>query len=87
MPALFDAPTKRYAIDTDCGGTVNFTVPDPDFSVRQLRLNAVLRWEYRPGSTLYLVWAQARSNPELEPGLRLGRDLERLVGRAPMSSC
>jgi hypothetical protein len=30
------------------------------FSYRQLRTNAVLRWEYRPGSTLFLVWAHGR---------------------------
>ena len=32
----------------------------PDFNLRQFHSNAVLRWEYRPGSVLYLVWAQGR---------------------------
>ncbi|HSU15786.1 DUF5916 domain-containing protein [Longimicrobium sp.] len=32
-----------------------------DFNVRSFRSNAVLRWEWRPGSTLYLVWQQDRS--------------------------
>ncbi len=32
----------------------------PDFNDKSLRGNAVLRWEYRPGSTLYLVWSQNR---------------------------
>jgi hypothetical protein len=30
------------------------------FNVKQLRSNVVLRWEYQPGSTLFLVWAQGR---------------------------
>ena len=34
---------------------------DPDFHNRSLRSNLVLRWEYRPGSTLFLVWSQSRS--------------------------
>jgi len=34
---------------------------NPDFSRRSLRGNVVLRWEYRPGSTLFLVWSQSRS--------------------------
>ena len=34
---------------------------DPDFKDRSLRSNLVLRWEYRPGSTLFLVWSQSRS--------------------------
>ena len=39
----------------------SFTLPDNDFSVRSLRSNVVLRWEWRPGSTFYLVWQQDRS--------------------------
>ena len=35
-------------------------VGDRDFNVRSFRSNLVLRWEYRPGSTLYLVWQQDR---------------------------
>ena len=34
---------------------------DADFDVRSLRGNAVLRWEWRPGSTIYFVWQQDRS--------------------------
>ncbi|MFT5142788.1 MAG: hypothetical protein ACI80V_002063 [Rhodothermales bacterium] len=39
-----------------------------EFSFGRLQANTVLRWEYRPGSTLYLVWTQARRNDdELNP--------------------
>lgn len=34
---------------------------NPDFHERSLRGNLVLRWEYRPGSSLFLVWSQSRS--------------------------
>jgi hypothetical protein len=46
---------------------------NPDFVNRSLRGNAVLRWEYRPGSILFLVWTQSRGafteidNPSLRP--------------------
>jgi len=46
---------------------------NPDFSRRSLRSNAVLRWEYSPGSVLFLVWSQSRSasmetnSPSLRP--------------------
>ena len=33
-----------------------------DFNFRSLRGNAVLRWEWRPGSTLYLAWQQVRAD-------------------------
>ncbi|MBZ4416207.1 DUF5916 domain-containing protein [Myxococcus sp. RHSTA-1-4] len=38
-----------------------FEVDDPDFNLRSLRSNLVVRWEFRPGSTLYLVWQQDRA--------------------------
>ena len=34
---------------------------DPDFNVRSLRSNVVFRWEWRPGSTMFVVWQQDRS--------------------------
>ncbi|HEU0300340.1 MAG TPA: DUF5916 domain-containing protein [Longimicrobium sp.] len=53
-------------------------VDDPDFNVRSLRGNAVLRWEYRPGSALFLVWQQERSGFEPLGGFSAGRDVGRL---------
>ena len=43
------------------GGPTTFMLPFSDFNVRSWRSNLVLRWEYRPGSTLYIVWQQNRS--------------------------
>ena len=37
-------------------------VPSLDFNLRSLRGNAVLRWEWRQGSTIYLAWQQSRSD-------------------------
>ena len=39
-----------------------FTFGNPDFTTASLRGTAVLRWEYRPGSTFYLVWTHERSD-------------------------
>ena len=41
-----------------------FRVEDFDFRFASVNLNMVYRWQYRPGSTLYLVWTQARSEYE-----------------------
>ena len=43
-----------------------------DFDVRSFRSNAVLRWEYRPGSTLYAVWQQDRFESREPRGTRAG---------------
>ncbi len=54
-------PGGSYAVDPDgAGPAAEFNVSDRDFSYRSLIGNAVLRWEWRPGSTLFLVWQQSR---------------------------
>ena len=53
---------SRFSIDPDGTGPASeFQVDNKDFNVRSLRSNAVFRWEWRPGSTLFLVWQQTRS--------------------------
>jgi hypothetical protein len=52
----------RYVVDPDgTGPAATFSFDDPSFTTGALRGTAVLRWEYRPGSTLFLVWTQHRS--------------------------
>ena len=52
-----------YLIDPDAAGPADdFRVSDRDFSFRSLIGNAVFRWEWRPGSTVFLVWQQRRVN-------------------------
>ena len=51
-----------YAVDPDASGPAPaFDLSDPNFDVRSLQGDAVLRWEYRPGSTIFLVWQQQRN--------------------------
>lgn len=49
-------------LDLDDDGVTDASFRDRDFNVVSLRGNAVLRWEYRPGSTAYLVWQQRRAD-------------------------
>ena len=44
------------------GTAVTSVFGNPDFNFRSLLGNAVLRWEYRPGSTLFVVWNQTRDD-------------------------
>lgn len=50
-----------YSADTDGDGNGNYSFDKPDFNFGQFRSNAVLRWEYIPGSTLFLVWTRERN--------------------------
>ena len=45
---------------TAVDGTDSLQIGNPDFNVLSFRSNVVLRWEWRPGSTMYLVWSQSR---------------------------
>lgn len=47
-----------YSVDDDFDGTEDFSFGNPDFSFVQFRSNLVLRWEYIPGSEVFLVWSQ-----------------------------
>src|SRR5690606_15425251 len=67
-------------VDFDADGAADFRFADRDFNVRSLVGNAVLRWEYRPGSTIFLVW-QRQQEEEVGMGdFDLSRDLGALWG-------
>jgi hypothetical protein len=73
------AADGRYVVDPDgSGAAAAFTFADPNFNFRSLRGNAVLRWEFRPGSTLFLVWTHAQSDVAPTGTMDFGRDLTAL---------
>ena len=47
-----------YTIDEDLDGETDFSFGNPDFAFVQFRSNLVIRWEYIPGSEIFLVWSQ-----------------------------
>ncbi len=66
---------RVYVIDPDgAGPAASFNVTDPNFTFRSLRGNAVFRWEYIPGSTLFLVWTQDRASEEALGNFDFSRD-------------
>ncbi len=73
------ADGQRY-LDFDGDGTADIGFSDRDFNIQSLRMNVVLRWEYRPGSRVFLVWQQNRSERDQAGALNLGRDLGNLFG-------
>ena len=73
----YQSASNTYRVDPDGAGPASpFTFDNPDFTNRALRGTAVLRWEYRPGSTLYFVWTQERSgsDPAAHMNLAMARD-------------
>jgi len=58
-------------------------IPDLDFNLRSLRGNAVLRWEWREGSTMYVAWQQSRQDYADVGDFAFGRDRRALQGTRP----
>ena len=50
-----------YEVDENGDGQTDYTFNQPDFNFVQFRSNMVFRWEYVPGSTVFLVWSQNNS--------------------------
>jgi len=76
----YDPVSRVYTADPDRDGPAPaFTIDDPDFNLKSLRLNAVFRWEFRPGSALYIVWTRQQLD-ESRPGqFELARDTRALL--------
>ncbi len=74
----FNEARGVYEIDEDGNGEVDYTLSNPNFNFRQFRSNLVLRWEYRPGSTLFLVWTQERTGYDNAGDFSFGRDFDSL---------
>ena len=58
------------------------TLREPDFNFRSVRGSAVVRWEFRPGSALYVVWNENRADVAPVGDFRFRRDL-RAISTAP----
>ncbi len=79
----FDQQNDEYWIDEDLDGETDYTLAKPDFNFKEFRSNLVIRWEYKPGSILYLVWTQDR-NDYLSNGIfKPGSDFKRLFDTTP----
>ena len=63
------------SVDVNRDGVADFSFDEPNFSVVSLRTNAVLRWGFLPGSTLFVVWQQSLENDGTNPALSLERGL------------
>lgn len=74
---------NSYDIDEDQNGTVDYSFSNLDFNFRQFRSNLVIRWEYLPGSTLFLVWSQGRTNSVSDGSFDYRKDMKELFGTEP----
>jgi hypothetical protein len=80
---VYDAAAGEYRVDENGDGVVDYAFANPEFNFRQFRSNLVLRWEYVPGSTLFVVWSQGRTGYLNAGSFDFGRDMEGLFDVHP----
>ncbi len=71
-PRAIRDPDGAVRLDLEADGVTDVTLANPDFTVLSFRSNVVLRWEYRPGSTLFLVWQHGRNGYDPDGRFRFG---------------
>ena len=77
----FDPLSRIYTADPDGVGLAPaFTFGDPDYNVKSLRVNAVFRWEMRPGSNFYAVWTRQQQDFSNPGQFAPGRDFRAMFG-------
>jgi hypothetical protein len=74
----FDSATEQYDFDENLDGSTDYSIDTPDFNFRQFRSNLVVRWEYTPGSTIFLVWSQERTDDDSNGRFSFSNDIGEL---------
>ena len=79
----YDVYSTLYNVDENNDAVTDYYLGNPDFSFQQFRSNLVVRWEYLPGSIVYLVWSQGRTNSTSEGIFSFGDNMKDLFGVVP----
>ncbi|HOW31956.1 MAG TPA: DUF5916 domain-containing protein, partial [Bacteroidales bacterium] len=72
-----------YSIDENGDLAEDYWFWEPDFRFMQFRSNLVARWEYKPGSSLYLVWSQGRTAFEENSLFDIRNNMQELFDASP----
>jgi len=64
-------------------GIPAYSINNPDFTFNQFRSNLVFRWEYRPGSQVFLVWGNERTGWRNDSSSKVGDAISQLKSVIP----
>jgi len=74
----YNADDEIWEIDYDNDGMTNYEISNLDFNYKQFNSNLVIRWEYKTGSALYLVWSQGASDYIENSAMNYTKDMRNL---------
>jgi len=75
---FYNEENEVWEIDYDNDGTVNYEISNLDFNYKQFNSNLVIRWEFKTGSALYLVWSQGASDYIENSTMNYSKDMRNL---------
>jgi hypothetical protein len=79
--AIFSNPVLNggsYSLDENNDFLPDYYIDNPDFNFHQFRSNLVAKWEYRPGSFIYIVWSGERTGYTDKPGASIKESFRQL---------
>jgi len=79
----YNGEEEVYNVDEDRDGATDYSFDDPGFKFLDFKSNLVARWEYMPGSTIFLVWSQQRRDFMTNGAFHFRDDLDQLTGIYP----
>jgi hypothetical protein len=79
-----DSESEVYHVQMDGNGS-NYSFDNPNFHFLQYRSNLVYRWEYKPGSTIFLVWSQGRTTDGSDANFMFGNYADELRNTHPQN--
>ncbi|MCE7992480.1 MAG: carbohydrate binding family 9 domain-containing protein [Roseivirga sp.] len=75
--------SSTYSVDENGDSFEDYSFANPDFSFAQFRSNLVLRYEYKPGSEIFLVWSQGITNTAMANGSLRDNFREQIFNKRP----
>jgi hypothetical protein len=75
---FYDDEENTYGIDENQDGNIDYSFDNPDFNFYEFRSNLVFRWEYIPGSAIFVVWSQGRTDDSSYGELNINEDFDHL---------
>jgi hypothetical protein len=80
---FYDNHDEIFKVDDSGNGEADYSFDNPNFNFFEFRSNMVLRWEYIPGSTVYLVWSQGRTGDNNFGQFNFRQDMDKLFNMVP----
>lgn len=81
----YNETNNSYSVDETKDGIAEYSFGNPDFNFFQFKSNLVMRWEYRPGSSVYLVWSQGRTGNDDNGNFQFSHNMNQLFQIHPQN--